>query len=233
MKRTVCVFSDESGVFDKDTDTFFVFGGLILDADSKEVSKLSSLYKSIETKLRKKAVYHSVTELKASNLELQDRRRIFSLMKRFHKFGAIVNMNLLLDRIFMDKKTKQRYQDYAYRIGLKNAFKDLIYKGILNMEDEYRFTIVVDQHHSATNGKYELEESLLQEFKVGTYNKKFTEYFEPIFKNTKSLKVISADSKDSTLIRAADIVANRLYYEANHGDWKAMQDENMVITRLP
>ena len=39
MSHTVCVFSDESGVFDKGSNKYFVFGGLILDAGKKKCQK--------------------------------------------------------------------------------------------------------------------------------------------------------------------------------------------------
>ena len=34
MRQIICVFSDESGVFNRNNNRFFVFGGLILNASN-------------------------------------------------------------------------------------------------------------------------------------------------------------------------------------------------------
>lgn len=44
MRQIICVFSDESGVFNRNNNRFFVFGGLILNASNGEVGKISRLY---------------------------------------------------------------------------------------------------------------------------------------------------------------------------------------------
>lgn len=233
MNRTICVFSDESGVFDRNRDDFFVFGGLVLDAGKREPSDVANLFSDMEAKMRMKPEYSNVNELKATSLSFQDRRRMFSILKPFHKFGVIITLDNVLDRIFTSRKSKQRYQDYAYKIGLKNALKELIRIGMLNVDDSLRFSIVVDQHQTATDGRYELEEGLLMELKEGTYNMRFDKYFEPLFRNTESLKVVLADSKDNVLIRAADIIANRVYFEANNNSVRNLENMNMTITSLP
>lgn len=62
---------------------------------------------------------------------------------------------------------------------------------------------------------------------------RFDKFFEPIFSNTQSLRVILADSKDNILVRAADIIANRVYFEANNGSLRSLRGKNITITRLP
>ena len=47
------------------------------------------------------------------------------------KFGIIINQKKVLDRIFLSKKDKQRYLDYAYKIGLKRALKQLMAAGVI------------------------------------------------------------------------------------------------------
>ena len=157
MRQIICVFSDESGVFDKNKNKFFVFGGLILDAEKDEVSKVASLYTNMENHMRCKSEYSELGELKANSLSFQDRRRIFATLVPFNKFGVVIQLDALLERIFASKKSKQRFQDYAYKIGLKNAFKELIYKGLMHADEAYRFNVIVDQHQTATDGRYELE----------------------------------------------------------------------------
>ena len=88
MKRTFCIYSDESGVFDKIHNDKFVFGGIILNATEDEVSKAASLYKNIESTLRKKSEYDNINELKAVNLSFHDRRWVFSKLTPLYKFGT-------------------------------------------------------------------------------------------------------------------------------------------------
>ena len=232
MSEIYCIFSDESGVFDNIHERYFVFGGFILNASKGEVSKLASLYKSIECILRQKQEYKSVGELKANNLTNHDRRFVFSKMKSFFKFGIVIDLSEVLPRIFTDKKSKLRYQDFAYKIGIKRAFEYLINTGVLSPEDDITLHFFVDEHHTATNGRYELEESLLQEFKEGSYNFNYMKYHKPLFPNMNKLNLKMENSAQSLLIRAADIVANRLYYEKERGSARNLKGHNMYIIQL-
>lgn len=233
MKRTFCIYSDESGVFDKEHDDVFVFGGIILNATIDEVSKTASLYKEIEKTLRRKLAYKDIEELKAVNLSFQDRRWVFSKLKPLYKFGAIIELPRVRDEMFINKKIKQRYQDFAYKLGVKNAFEAMLEAKLVNKYDELRFEFFVDEHHTATDGRYELHEALLQEFKDGTVNYNTMHYFPPLFPNTVSLNLHLADSKTNLLVRAADIVANRIYFEMKKGCPFNLYPTNTVLRLLP
>lgn len=129
------------------------------------------------------------------------------------KFGVIINQKNVLDRIFLNKKDKQRYLDYAYKIGLKKALQQLITAGVIDKNIDNIF-VYNDEHSTATNGRYELREGLEQEFKLGTYNMQYNKFFPPLFETMKGIQLEFCDSRKVTLIRAADIVANRIYYMA-------------------
>lgn len=233
MKYTYCIFSDESGVFDNNNEEYFVFGGLILNTKTNDIKNLTRQYSGLEKNLKQKTKYKNLEELKAANLEPQDRRRFFTLLKHYQKFGIIIKLDEVHKQLFKNKKTKQRYQDFAYKIGLRRTFEQLIKDGKLSKEDEIRFNFKVDEHLTATDARYELREGLLQEFKEGSYNRTFKKFYPPLFPNTQSLNLLFEDSEKTILIRAADIIANRLYFEVKHGNWKALRKENMIITKLP
>ena len=129
------------------------------------------------------------------------------------KFGVIINQKNVLDRIFLNKKDKQRYLDYAYKIGLKKALQQLITADVIDKNIDNIF-VYNDEHSTATNGRYELREGLEQEFKLGTYNMQYNKFFPPLFETMKGIQLEFCDSRKVTLIRAADIVANRIYYMA-------------------
>ena len=69
-----------------------------------------------------------------------------------------------------------------------------------------------------TNGRYELRESLIQELKTGTFNWNYASFFPPILPTLTDVRLEMRDSKLDPLIRAADIVANRVYFKARTND---------------
>lgn len=91
----------------------------------------------------------------------------------------------------------------------------------------------VDEHTTATDGLYELRESMLQEFKEGMFTSNFQTFKEPIFPNLKNLDVKFCNSSKKPLIRAADIVSNRLYYATVNADLENLDKTKFYITRLP
>ena len=146
----------------------------------------------------------------------------------------IIREKNVLDRIFISKKDKQRYLDYAYKIAVKKAFEYLINEGIINPNEIERLFFYVDEHTTATNGRYELKEALEQEFKLGTYNNNYNKYFEPIFLNLKEVNLEYCNSSSKLLIRAADIVANKIYYYARARKRKELRElPKLIVTYLP
>ena len=92
----------------------------------------------------------------------------------------------------------------------------------------------VDEHTTATNGRYELQEALEQEFKLGTYNYKYDTYYEPIFRKMKDVQLEYCNSQSKLLVRAADIVANKIYYLARNEMREEVEKlQNINVIYLP
>ena len=92
----------------------------------------------------------------------------------------------------------------------------------------------MDEHTTATDGRYELKEALEQELKIGTYNYSYSVFYKPIFPNLKTLNMRFCNSQKVTLVRSADIIANKVYFEANKACNQNIQRENnLLITYLP
>ena len=207
------IYSDESGVFDKEHNKYFIYGGLIfLGKNQKDV--FARKYSAAERVLRKK--YKKDYELKACKITNNEKGKLYRSMNNAIKFGIIIKQTDILDRIFQSKKDKQRYLDYAYKIGLKNALKNLVNDSdcLITQDNIENIYIYNDEHSTATNGRYELREGLEQEFKHGTYNDKYEKFFPPLFTSLKGLSVHFCNSKKILLIRASDIIANHIYHEA-------------------
>ena len=101
----------------------------------------------------------------------------------------------------------------------------------INPDEIETVHIYNDEHSTATNGRYELREGLEQEFKLGTYNLKYDKFFPPVFENLKGIELLFCDSNKVTLIRAADIVANRIYFMALNRKLENM--EGIYLSTLP
>lgn len=227
------VYSDESGVFDKEHNDYFVFGGIIC-VGNEEKELLSRRYSSVEKILRENKGVSSDYELKATQINNEEKGKLFRSLNNSYKFGVVIREQNVLDRIFKSKKDKQRYLDYAYKIAVKRAFEYLIQTGVINPNEIERLYFYVDEHTTATNGRYELEEALEQEFKLGTYNYNYATYYEPIFKNMKDVTLEYCNSSSKLLVRAADIVANKIYFFAKNENRKGLKElTNMHVIYLP
>lgn len=101
------------------------------------------------------------------------------------------------------------------KFQLKESLKILLKEESLYPIKSKAFIFFVDEHTTATDGKYELREALEQEFRFGTYNWNYSVFFPPLFPNVKTVDVCFCNSSKVTLVRAADIIANKIYYYAN------------------
>ena len=229
----IYVYSDESGVFDKEHNDYFVFGGLILlGTEGKE--NWSRKYSSVEKTLRANKGVAADYELKATQITNKEKGKLFRSLNGCYKFGVVIREKNVLDRIYLSKKDKQRYLDYAYKIAVKRAFENLVQDGIINPDEVDRLYFYVDEHTTATNGRYELEEALEQEFKLGTYNYRYDTYYPPIFKKMKDVQLEYCNSESKLLVRAADIVANKIFYLARNEKRKELRDiQNLNVIYLP
>ncbi|MGM9582442.1 MAG: DUF3800 domain-containing protein, partial [Phascolarctobacterium sp.] len=93
--------------------------------------------------------------------------------------------------------------------------------------------VFVDEHTTATNGRYELREALEQEFKVGTFNYNYDIFFPPIFPQLNGVNLSLCDSSKKVLIRAADITANSIYYNVNKGNFNIYEKDKLFLINLP
>lgn len=230
----IFIFSDESGVFDKLHNSKFVFGGLIfLDKQSKDIC--CRQYLNAERAIYSSGLIENGKEIKAARISNSHKNKLYRSLNNCYKFGIVIDEQTVLDRIFNSKKDKQRYLDYAYKIGIKRALEQMIKQGLIVPDDVKNMYFYVDEHTTATNGRYELREALEQEFKNGTYNWNYNKYYMPLFPKVNSIELQFCNSAAVTLVRAADIIANKVYYiSLNHNDFSfEINNRHMYITNLP
>ena len=230
----VYVYSDESGVFDYKHRKYFVMAGLVFTS-KLDMDSMTRRYRAAEKNYRRKPLYRNIGELKASRLSFDDRRNLFRLTSECERFAFIVNMNALdKKRIFSDSDSKQRYLDWVFKVGLKAVFQKLISQGSIIPGDDIIIRCFVDEHTTATNGLYGLEESIYQEFHEGTLNYKYSKRFNPILSESKlNVCVKYVNSEVYELVRAADIIANRVLFEITSGDIASLHSDNLLIRNFP
>ena len=151
----IFIYSDESGVFDNIHNELFVFGGLMFFS-YKEMDAAIQMYKTAELAVRKADALKPDQEAKASILSNTSKGKLFRSLNRFHKFGVVIKQNSLNKNIFNNKKSKQRYLDYAFKISVKRKFQRLITDKVINQLESINLHFHADEHTTATDGRYEL-----------------------------------------------------------------------------
>lgn len=94
----IYVYSDESGVFDKEHNDIFVFGGLIF-LKKKDMEICSRKYLVAESAIRT-GKYGADDELKAFRISNKEKGKLYRSLNQTIKFGVIIHQNNVLDRIF-------------------------------------------------------------------------------------------------------------------------------------
>lgn len=225
----IFVYADESGVFDREHNDVFVFGGLIfLSREERDLARRR--YQSAERAQRNAGAAKDHREMKAIYLNNKQKSSMYRSMNPYHRFGVVVQQKQVNANIFANRKSKQRFLDYAFKRGVKNALQELIRTGALNVDEVEDICVFMDEHTTATDGRYELCESLESEFKIGTFNGNWNKFFPPLFPGMKSVQFHLRDSCQDALIRAADITANRLYYAVRGARYELVRDSLTFLT---
>lgn len=234
----IYVYGDESGVFDQQHNEIYVFGGLIfLDKRQKDI--VNRRYHALEKKIAPKyTAGEDVTcgqaqELKACFIQNKHRDSLFRVTNGCIRYVFVIDQRKVNEGVFLNKKSKQRYLDWVYKVGLKRCFGRLIESGTLNPNVVDNPIIQFDEHNTATDGRYELREAIEQEFKIGTVNFKWNAFHPPISPNMKgSVSLEFRDSKNAALVRASDVIANRGWraYVNNRQD---LIDGKAIVIRFP
>ena len=229
----IYIYSDESGVLDKQHNRYYVFGGLIfLSGDERDTC--SRRFITAERNVRLSEKINPSTEVKACNIQPKSKNKLYHILKSEERFGVVINQKKLVkDELFSNKKSKQRYLDWAYKMAVKSKLEEMISQSIIEPQEVESISFLVDEHSTATNGWYELSESLEKEFKIGMWNYDYMLFHKPLFPSVKSLNLQYCNSANNTLVRAADIVANHIFYLVNKNDGLVNSENKLHIFYHP
>lgn len=229
----IFVYSDESGVLDKVHNDYYVFGGLIFISES-ERDIYSRKYIASEKNIRISESIASSVEVKACNIQPKSKNKLYRSVADAERFGVVISQKKLTnDDLFANKKTKQRYLDWAYKMAVKKKLEKMIAEGKIDPDTVESISFLVDEHSTATNGWYELRESLEKELKIGIWNFEHMAFHKPLFPKIKSIDLAYCNSSKKTLVRAADIVANHIYFYANKNKGVIPEEDKLHIYYHP
>jgi hypothetical protein len=210
----VYVYADESGAFDKIHNDWFVYGGVVLLGSSAK-RDAERRYIAIERKIKRLSVsLDAADEAKASRMTLKERKRAFSSISRLgvYQFAAIVDQKRCHDNVFDSKRRKQRFLDYALKRGIKYGLENALRAEGYRTSDVDAVSVVVDEHSTSTDGKYNLAQSINEELRFGVFSPGWNTFHEPLFSaDLPAIPVSYVDSAKVTMVRAADITANWAY----------------------
>ncbi|WP_322960175.1 DUF3800 domain-containing protein [Mycoplasmopsis cynos] len=230
------IYCDESGVFDKNHNNFYVISGYIF-LNQSEISKAVAKYDSIEKDIRKIKKIPNEQEIKASFLrrDFKSKRRLLNSLNNYTKFAIIIKLQEVIEEIYNHKRDKQRFQDYAFSRGIKEVLLKLKNNKILNLDEIENITVNFDNRPIASSGKYDLKTSLLKELHDGKFNINWDWFIPGILKNLKNIKLNYLNSKNNYLIRASDIVANSVWHKARlKPSLEDLKDnQTLYIIKLP
>lgn len=224
-------YIDDSGVLHKNAPSgLFVYAGLSFISD-KHRQSASRRYHAVAKKIKNNV--HIDGEVKSSKLKPKHKQSLFSTISKESLLYLCVQNDQVYDNILADKKSIHRYKDYVLKMMIKAKIKDYIVKGEIDPEKPILINILVDEQGTATDGIYSLKNSIYEELANGISNFNYGTFHPPVFSSDVTVDVEYCDSSKNTLIRAADIVANRVWHSYLTNKPQLRQFDDCVRLKFP
>ena len=142
----------------------FVYAGYVFtDRNTLEIAKRKYMHAN---KILKRALKRT-DELKAANLSPVHKRSLFNSVRQYDSVDVVVDISRVYDHILANKKAICRYKDYALKRCVKNKVKSLITDGLISKDEEIVISIYIDEQLTATDGYYDLRDSIKEELQYG------------------------------------------------------------------
>lgn len=150
---------------------------------------------------------HICPEIKSHTTDTKFRRRIVNLIKNSEhtkSFATTIYNRDIPKEVLAVKHSRGRRTDYYQKRIIKEIVQKLISNDELDPNKPVKLFIRIDESPQATNGIYNLEESIIEEFLFGITNYNYGCKFPPILFNKLKIDLKYVDSKKETLVQAAD-----------------------------
>lgn len=230
-QNSVYFFVDDSGVLNKNAPCKdFIYAGY---------SFLSKI-KMEDAKRRYRNMVHIVKnathidgEIKASKLKQKYKNKLFQVFKYEQSFSVAVDISKVYDHILGSKNSIHRYKDYVLKRIIKREILNYINKNIIDVKDDLKIHIHLDEQATATNGVYTLKESIYEELAEGISNYDYGTFHDPVMEGKVIVSVQYCDSSMNYLIQSADILANRIENSYYFGDQNLREIPNHLCLNMP
>ena len=208
--KQIYFFLDDSGTLHKhDNSGFFVYAGYVFVGDTDKENAKRQYRKLCEDI---KDVNEYPGELKACFLKNKHKRALVKVLSMYESISCSVDISRVHQNILSEKLSRFRYKDYIIKRLVKAKINDLIHRKIISAHDDIELFINIDEQHTATNGWYDLKNSIKEELVNGISNFDYGRTYAPILHGNLTLQIHYCDSKNNYLIQASDIVANYIWH---------------------
>lgn len=165
--------------------------------------------------------------MKAANLKSKHKRSLFNSVKEYDSVAVVVDISRVYDYILADKKSICRYKDYILKRCVKNKLKKLITDGRISKNEDVTISIFIDEQLTATNGYYDLRDSIREELCYGIVNFDYSIRHQHVFDSNVTVNIQYCDSSTNYLIQASDILANRIWtsYRTNNPNLRLIEKQ--------
>lgn len=172
-------------------------------------------------------------ELKAANLSAKHKRSLFNSVREYDSVGVVVDISRVYDYILSDKKSICRYKDYILKRCVKNKLKTLITNRKISADDDIVLSIYIDEQLTATNGYYDLRDSIAEELMYGIANFDYEIRHSHLFNSKVTVNIHYCDSSTNYMIQASDILANRIWTSYRTKNAKLRLKDNQILLTFP
>lgn len=209
MKQIYFFFDDSGTLHRNENSGFFVYAGYVFVGNNdKENAKRQ--YRKLCKDIRDSNEYSG--ELKAYFLEKKHKRALVKVLSMYESISCSVDISRVHQNILSEKLSRFRYKDYIIKRLVKAKINDLIRRGIISAHEDIELFINIDEQHTATNGWYDLKNSIKEELVNGIFNFDYGRTYPPILHGNLTLRIKYCDSKNNYLIQASDIIANYIWH---------------------
>ncbi len=231
ISQEVIFFFDDSGVLHKNESSgYFVYAGYVF---TSRVDLDSARRKYINANKKIKNALKRDDELKAATLEVKHKRSLYNSVKKYDSVAVVVDISRLYDYVLADKKSICRYKDYILKRCIKSKLKKLITDGIISKDEDITISIYIDEQLTATNGYYDLRDSIKEELQHGIANFDYGIRHPHMFDSKVEVIIHYCDSSANYMIQASDILANRIWTSYRKKERNLRIKDNQTILTFP
>lgn len=166
-------------------------------------------------------------------MSAKHKRSLFNSVKIYDSVAVVVEISRVYDYILADKKSICRYKDYILKRCVKSKIKTLIANGDISKNDDIKISIYIDEQLTATNGYYDLRDSIEEELMYGIVNFDYGIKHPHLFDSRVTVEIHYCDSSTNYMVQASDILANRIWTSYRTQNIKLRQKDNQILLTFP